>query len=145
MDENFDRMTGYGYLTVEPLEKLWLTAGLAYDEVKYPDNFRAPPISAGQDQHAQFGPKAALVWSPIPQATARAFYARSLGGVSLDESYRLEPTQLGGFPQAFRSLISESAVGSVAARLTTRWGWLSISNLLQNLRHHPSRTAKHDS
>jgi hypothetical protein len=38
-----------------------------------------------------------------------------LGGVSLDESYRLEPTQLAGFPQAFRSLISESIVGSVDA------------------------------
>jgi tetratricopeptide (TPR) repeat protein len=114
-DENFERMTGYGYLTVEPLDKLWLTAGVAYDEVKYPANFRAPPVSPGQDHRAQIGPKAALVWSPIPELTVRGFYARSLGGVSLDESYRLEPTQVGGFPQAFRSLISESAVGSVSA------------------------------
>jgi hypothetical protein len=35
--------------------------------------------------------------------------------VSLDESYRLEPTQLAGFPQSFRTIISESVVGSVAA------------------------------
>ena len=35
--------------------------------------------------------------------------------MSLDESYRLEPTQLAGFPQAFRSLMSESIVGSVDA------------------------------
>jgi hypothetical protein len=35
--------------------------------------------------------------------------------VSFDESYRLEPTQLAGFPQAFRSVISESIVGSVSA------------------------------
>jgi hypothetical protein len=45
----------------------------------------------------------------------RGVYTRSLGGVSLDESYRLEPTQLAGFPQAFRSLISESIVGSQSA------------------------------
>ena len=47
----------------------------------------------------------------------RGIYTRSLGGVSLDESYRLEPTQLAGFPQAFRTLISESTpgVGSVSA------------------------------
>ena len=68
------------------------------------------------------GPKAALVWRPIPQATVRGIYSRSLGGVSLDESYRLEPTQLAGFPQAFRSLISESLVGSVAAPAYTTEG-----------------------
>ena len=115
IDGDFDRVTGYGYLTVEPVEKLWLTAGAAYDAVKFPSNYRAPPVSSGQEKRAQLGPKAALVWSPVPQATLRGYYAQSLGGVSLDESYRLEPTQLGGFPQAFRSLISESAVGSVAA------------------------------
>ncbi len=114
-DENYERIAGYGYLTVEPLEKLWLTVGVAYDQVKYPDNYRSPPVTSGQADRSQLGPKAALVWSPIPQTTVRGFYARSLGGVSLDESYRLEPTQLGGFPQAFRSLISESRVGSVAA------------------------------
>ena len=47
--------------------------------------------------------------------TLRGIYTRSLGGVSLDESYRLEPTELAGFPQAFRSLISESVVGSQSA------------------------------
>jgi hypothetical protein len=47
--------------------------------------------------------------------TLRGAYTRSLGGVSEDESYRLEQTQVAGFPQAFRSLISESVVGSVSA------------------------------
>jgi len=37
-----------------------------------------------------------------------------LGGASLDESFTLEPTQIGGFNQAFRSVISESLVGSLA-------------------------------
>jgi hypothetical protein len=53
----------------------------------------------------------------LPAATVRGIYTRSLGGVSLDESYRLEPTQLAGFPQTFRTLIPESTpgVGSVSA------------------------------
>ena len=51
----------------------------------------------------------------MSQATLRGAYTRSLGGVSADESYRLEQTQVAGFPQAFRSLISESVVGSVSA------------------------------
>ncbi len=115
--EDVERFTGYGYLTVEPLDRLWLTGGLAYDDETYPRNFREPPIGPGEDHRSQLGPKAALVWSPLPQATLRGSFTRSLGGVSLDESYRLEPTQLAGFPQAFRSLIPESVpgVGSVDA------------------------------
>jgi Tfp pilus assembly protein PilF len=111
----FDRFCGYSYLTVQPLDRMWLTAGLASDQVQYPDNFRNPPVASGEDTRRQLGPKAALVWNPVPAVTVRGDYTHSLGGVSLDESYRLEPTQLAGFPQAFRSLIAESAVGSVAA------------------------------
>ena len=47
--------------------------------------------------------------------TLRGAYTKSLGGVSEDENYRLEQTQVAGFPQTFRSLIPESVVGSVCA------------------------------
>ena len=113
--DGFERLTGYGYLTVEPVNRLWLTGGLAYDDLTYPGNFRSPPIFSGDDHVSQLGPKAALVWNPFSPVTLRGVYTRSLGGVSLDESYRLEPTQLAGFPQTFRSLIPESVVGSVTA------------------------------
>jgi Tfp pilus assembly protein PilF len=108
----FQRETAYSYLTVKPLDHLWLTGGVAADEETFPYYFRNPPITSGEDTRSQLGPKAALVWSPAPEVTVRGIYTRSLGGVSLDESYRLEPTELAGFPQAFRSLISESIVGS---------------------------------
>jgi tetratricopeptide (TPR) repeat protein len=120
--DDFERLTGYGYLTVEPVDHLWLIGGVAYDDTTYPRNFRAPPISRGEDHNSQVGPKAALVCQPVPEVTIRGIFTKSLGGVSLDESYRLEPTQLAGFPQAFRSLISESAVGSVAAPEYQTWG-----------------------
>jgi len=119
---NFERVTGYGYLTLEPLERVWLTGGVAYDELSYPDNFRYPPIAPGEQRRASFGPKAAAVWQPVPEVTLRGVYTRSMGGISLDESYRLEPTQLAGFPQAFRSLISESVVGSVEAPIFETYG-----------------------
>ena len=111
----FQRETAYSYLTLEPVENLWLTGGAAADHETFPNDFRQPPISAGEATRSQVGPKAGLVWSPLPALTWRGIYTRSLGGVSLDESYRLEPTQLAGFPQAFRSLISESLVGSQSA------------------------------
>ena len=112
---DFQRATGYGYLTVQPFKHVWLTGGAAYDDLAYPRNFRNPPLTAGQDHRSQIGPKAAVVWEALPQLTLRGLYAQSLGGVSLDESYRLEPTQLAGFPQTFRTLIPESVAGSVAA------------------------------
>jgi Tfp pilus assembly protein PilF len=111
----FQRVTAYSYLTVEPLAHLWLTGGVAADQETFPYSFRNPPVTAEEDTRSQLGPKAALVWSPIPEATVRGIYTRSLGGASIDESYRLEPTELAGFPQAFRSLISESIVGSQSA------------------------------
>jgi Flp pilus assembly protein TadD len=112
---DFERISGYGYYTWEIIRNLHLTGGLAYDRITAPANYRYPPVSAGSTAQDQLSPKAALVWSPRPEVTVRGVYTRSLGGVSLDESYRLEPAQLAGFSQTFRTVIPESVVGSVSA------------------------------
>ena len=112
---DFERISGYGYYTWEVIRNLYLTGGFAYDQITLPTNYRYPPVSGGETTENQLSPKAALVWSPRPEVTVRGVYTRSLGGVSADESYRLEPAQLAGFSQAFRTLIPESVVGSVAA------------------------------
>jgi outer membrane receptor protein involved in Fe transport len=101
---------------------LFLTAGLSYDRVTFPANHRNTPISSGKETKDLFGPKAALVYSPSDWLTMRGAYARSLGGVSLDQSYRLEPTQLAGFIQTFRSVIPESVAGSVSAPTFDTYG-----------------------
>ena len=111
----FERRSGYLYHTWEVLPDLRLTGGFAYDDLTLPFNHRRSPLELGQRAEAAASPKAALVWSPGSMVTVRGLYAESLGGVSYDESIRLEPTQLAGFPQAFRTLISESLVGSVEA------------------------------
>jgi tetratricopeptide (TPR) repeat protein len=133
--EPFQRLNGYGYLTVEPVDNVWLTGGLAYDDMKYPSNYRNPPQSAGTSERQLFEPKAALVWSPIPQATVRGIYARSLGGISIDDSYRLEPTELAGFVQTFRSVIPESVVGSVSAEA------VDVEGLALDLKFNPGTFA----
>jgi tetratricopeptide (TPR) repeat protein len=111
----FERRSGYLYHTWEVLPDLRLTGGFAYDDLTLPLNHRRSPLVVDQRGASAASPKAALVWSPGPVVTVRGLYAESLGGVSYDESIRLEPTQLAGFPQAFRTLISESLVGSVEA------------------------------
>src|SRR5207244_1341750 len=52
-------------------------------------------------------------FAPSPAVTLRGVIATSIGGVSFDESIRLEPVQLAGFNQTFRTIIPESLVGSV--------------------------------
>jgi Tfp pilus assembly protein PilF len=113
--EPFQRLEGYGYLTVEPMDKLRLTGGFAYDDMKYPANFRTLPESGGTSERHLPEPKAAFVWSPANQITLRGIYSHSLGGVSLDDSYTLEPTELAGFVQNYRSVMPESVVGSLSA------------------------------
>jgi len=112
---DFRRLSFYGYDTWNVVDHLSLTAGISYDDVTFPQNHRQIPITEGSSTRARINPKAALVWSPLPDVTMRGVYTRSLGGVSFDESYRLEPTQLAGFSQSFRTLLSESVAGSVSA------------------------------
>lgn len=113
--EPLTRFAAYGYYTIEARPELWLTAGVSYDWLEYPRNWRHLPVASGTDQTSQWSPKAGLVWSLSPAVTVRAAYAQSMAGVTLEDSFRLEPAQLAGFPQAFRTLISERLVGSVAA------------------------------
>jgi len=115
LDEDLERVAAYGYETLKLPASLRLTGGVTYDSLRYPRNFRHPPLAAGGERRERVNPKAAVVWDALPCVTLRGAYLRSLGGVSLDESYRLEPTQLAGFVQDYRTLIPEALVSSVSA------------------------------
>ncbi len=110
-----DRQSVYAYDTWRPFRTLSLTAGLSYDRLHFPENHRNPPLLATQSTRSRFSPKAGLIWNPLGKLVLRGAYARALGGVSFDESVQLEPNQVAGFNQVFRSIISESVVGSVSA------------------------------
>jgi hypothetical protein len=72
-----------------------------------------PPLSDRQVHTDQVSPKAGFHFSPFTNTTLRGAWTRSLGGVYFDNSVRLEPTQIGGFNQALRSVAPESVVGLV--------------------------------
>jgi tetratricopeptide (TPR) repeat protein len=116
--ENFktdlERETAYLYDTWRPFRGLSITGGVTYDRLEYPSNHRNPPITGDQSTRSRVSPKAGVIWNPFGNFTIRAAYTRSLGGVSFDESVQLEPNQVAGFNQVFRSVISESLVGSLA-------------------------------
>ena len=106
---NFHRHTVYGYYTYGVSEKLWITAGFSYDNASYPENFLDAPLSSDEKRVTQASPKAGIVWTPRDNTTIRAAYTRSMNGVTFDQSIRLEPTQVAGINQSFRSIVPESS------------------------------------
>lgn len=49
-----------------------------------------------------------MIWNAATNVTVRYAFTQSLAGASLDQSVRLEPAQVSGFNQAYRSLIPEN-------------------------------------
>jgi hypothetical protein len=76
-------------------------------------NSEVAPLDASQTHKARISPKLGFIWTPWKDTALRGMHTRSLGGVFFDNSIRLEPTQVAGFNQAFRSLIPESVAGLI--------------------------------
>ncbi|QJE97249.1 FecR domain-containing protein [Luteolibacter luteus] len=119
---DFDRLSFYGYDYWRVLPNLTLIGGASWDHIEHPDNFRNPPVNNLQRDDEEFSGKFGFTYTPTRWATFRGMYAGGLGGVSFDESVRLEPVQLAGFNQAYRTVISESITGSVEAPYYDIWG-----------------------
>ena len=122
IDTDLSRVSLYAYEHWQILEPLRLSAGVSYDHLTYPRNIDTAPITTGEDSKHQVSPKAGLIYTPAKDTRLRAMYSQSLGGVFFDNSIRLEPTQLGGFNQAFRSAIPESVAGLVPGTSFEAWG-----------------------
>jgi outer membrane receptor protein involved in Fe transport len=114
VDTQFRRFSIYGYHQWQIFEPLQLIGGVAYDHISYPENFRTAPVSGNETTTDQVSPKAGIIWTPLAGTTARFAYTRSLSGASVDQSYQLEPSQVAGFIQNYRSVIPESIAGANA-------------------------------
>jgi outer membrane receptor protein involved in Fe transport len=93
---------------------LSLSAGLDFDWLKFPQNFLDAPLSPDEETVERVSPKAGMVWAPLKNTVVRAAYTRSLSGASLDQSVRLEPVEVAGFLQAYRSVIPDSVAGATS-------------------------------
>lgn len=113
IESDLKRGTIYGYYHWQIFEPLKLMAGLSYDHLDFPENTDLPPFSSRQRTREQVSPKTGFYYTPLADTTLRGAYSQSLGGLFYDSSVRLEPTQIGGFNQAFRSVIPESVAGLV--------------------------------
>jgi len=110
----FRRFSFYGYHQWEVTDWLELIGGATYDRITFPENFRTAPVSGKEKTVDAVSPKAGLILRPLPDTVIRFAYTRSLAGASIDQSYQLEPSQVAGFVQSFRSIIPESVAGANA-------------------------------
>jgi cytochrome c-type biogenesis protein CcmH/NrfG len=122
ISSDVQRYSAYAYDYYDLLDSLQLSAGVTYDHLEFPLNTDVAPITSSEKTKEQTSPKAGIRWSPMPDTVLRADYTRSLGGLFFDQSVRLEPSQIAGFNQSFRSIAPESLVGSIAGSEFTTYG-----------------------
>ncbi|HET7534848.1 MAG TPA: hypothetical protein VFJ90_00240, partial [Candidatus Didemnitutus sp.] len=111
----YSRESVYAYEFFRATPALTLIAGASYDHVEHPANVLSPPFSDKQMEVSRTNAKLGFTYAPGRWFTVRGAYLEAVGGATYDESVRLEPVQIAGFSQAFRSVISESLVGTVQA------------------------------
>ncbi len=117
-----ERLSLYAYDRWRIADDLTVIGGVAYDQIETPANFRRAPVANGSHEEAGVLPKAGLLWQPIRHVGIRGAYAHSLTGISYDESIRLEPSQLAGISQTYRSLMPVSEVGPVEGHRFSSYG-----------------------
>lgn len=116
LEDDITRYSLYAYYSYRlPLFSTQLTVGITYDDLEYPLNAEDPFLLSGQDERNQFGPKLGLTMQPINNWMLRAAYARVMSGFSIDDPFRLEPTQTVGFIHTYRSIIPENLTGTLPA------------------------------
>jgi Tfp pilus assembly protein PilF len=110
----FRRISFYGYHQWRIFEPLQLIGGLAYDRITFPENSRTAPVSGNGRTEDEISPKAGMIWTPLHDTAVRFAYTRSLAGASMEQSHQIEPSQVAGFIQNYRSVIPESIAGANA-------------------------------
>jgi tetratricopeptide (TPR) repeat protein len=115
ISHDFERNVFYVYDYWRLLPSLTLVGGMTCDRIEHPENFRNPPLGDGQLEDETVSGKFGFTWTPSEWFTLRGALADGSGGLTYDESIRLEPSQIAGFTQAHRTVISESIAGSVEA------------------------------
>jgi predicted Zn-dependent protease len=133
VDTSLDRFSAYAYENWRLFDPLLLTAGVSYDRLHFPRNIDTAPVTGAEATKDRVSPKAGFLWSPLPDTHVRGIYSRSLGGVFFDTSVRLEPTQIAGFNQAFRSLVPESVAGLVPGTRFETFG-IGLDQAIQKTR-----------
>jgi tetratricopeptide (TPR) repeat protein len=115
------RTSFYAYDYWQVNDYLQLFGGITEDYLQLARNTIAPPLSSDHESVNYVSPKAGLLWQPGQSTAFRLGYFRSITGQDLDQSIRLEPTELFGLPVVFRTAFPDSIVGSLSGERVQVW------------------------
>ncbi len=118
---DLERASVYAYDQWQLWPTLLVNAGLSYDRLTYPENYRLAPTTGGENQREEVSPKGGFIFTPWADTTVRGAYFQAIGGASYDHVIRLEPSQVAGFNQSYFSLIPESVGGASVAPAMEGW------------------------
>jgi tetratricopeptide (TPR) repeat protein len=119
----FERISFYGYYQLTLFDSLRLIGGADYDWEHFPLNIENPPFSSAETDRGRVSPKAGIDWTFWQGTRLRLDYTRSMSGLLNDSSTLIEPSEVAGFNQEFRSLIPESSgFGTPPATVFETWG-----------------------
>ena len=104
---HYDRLSTYAYYELKLGDNFRLTGGVDYDYEHFPLNMSQPPLSSQETDKGRVSPKVGVDWTLPCGTRIRADYTRSMGGLINDSSTTIEPTEVAGFNQSFRSLIPQ--------------------------------------
>ena len=135
MREPFQRTSVYVYAAWKLSPGWSVIAGMSGDWLKFPTNLYTEPITPGHARTTRGSPKVGAIWEPNRRWIVRAAHSEAVGGVTFEESFRLEPVQFGGFTQGVRSLIPEAVAGSTVA---PQFALDGVGVSLQGRASHPS-------
>jgi Tfp pilus assembly protein PilF len=120
---DFERLSFYGYYQLTLFDSLRLTGGADYDWEHFPLNIENAPFSSAETDRARVSPKAGIDWTFWDGTRLRGTYTRSMSGLLNDSSTLIEPSEVAGFNQDYRTLIPESAgFGTPPATVFETWG-----------------------
>jgi Tfp pilus assembly protein PilF len=107
----FSEARGYAYYTFRGWRPLELTAGAVYQDITLPRNAGWSPVSDDTDHRTELSPKAGFSITPWRGGVFRGGFAPSVGSQDFASSLRLEPSEIGGFPQTFHGIAPASSTG----------------------------------
>ncbi len=112
--QDFNHFNAYGYHNWQMIDSLALDLGLSYDYISEPVDPATTPFVDQKKTKGLISPKIGFVFTPFDNTIVRAAYTRSLSSLDGGQSVRIEPTEVAGFNQAFRSIIPESVAGDTS-------------------------------
>jgi Tfp pilus assembly protein PilF len=119
---DFKRGDLYAYHYWNIVDPLTIVGGVSFQYLQSPNNPWYPPVADGEEIHRHIAPRAGFLWQPFKTTLVRGAFSQNMSGMSMDQSFQLEPANVAGFNNASRSIIPTSISGMIPGAKSDSFG-----------------------